>query len=162
MLVSLSSSGVCCGDWHGTGLALRPEGGFAHVSLADKWLICVCFLVQFSHTKPRIALDASAHKRAVYSLSYNHERYVESCAWQLCTGHFETSRLASESDLNLNRPSDDTVDSSILRRSQLLASGDASGVVKVWHLSTELTSQASNEMEQLNSLALQILSSSSV
>lgn len=47
-------------------------------------------------------------------------------------------------------------------RSQLLATGDASGVVKVWHLSTELTAQASNEMEQLNSLALQILSNTSV
>lgn len=44
-------------------------------------------------------------------------------------------------------------------RSQLLATGDASGVVKVWRLSTELTAQGSNEMEQLDSLALQTLSS---
>ena len=40
----------------------------------------------------------------------------------------------------------------------MLATGDASGVVKVWRLSTELTAQSSNEIEQLNSLALQTIS----
>lgn len=48
----------------------------------------------------------------------------------------------------------------LISRPQLLATGDASGVVKVWRLSTELTAQASNEIDLLNSLALQILSNS--
>ena len=47
-------------------------------------------------------------------------------------------------------------------RPQLLATGDASGVVKVWRLSTELTAQGSSEMEELNSLAMQTLSNSSL
>lgn len=47
-------------------------------------------------------------------------------------------------------------------RPQMLASGDASGIVKVWRLSTELTAQGSNEMEQLNSLALQTVSSTTL
>lgn len=40
----------------------------------------------------------------------------------------------------------------------MLATGDASGFVKVWRLSTELTSQGTNEIELLNSLALQTIS----
>ena len=40
----------------------------------------------------------------------------------------------------------------------MLASGDASGVVKIWRLSTELTVQSGNEMEKLNTIALEALS----
>ncbi len=47
-------------------------------------------------------------------------------------------------------------------RPQVLATGDASGVVKVWRLSTELVAQSGNEMEQLNALALQTVSSASL
>jgi len=43
-----------------------------------------------------------------------------------------------------------------------LASGDASGVVKVWRLNRELTSQASNEVDQLNTIALDALSNASL
>ena len=60
--------------------------------------------------------------------------------------------------------------SSVLRRhilttplaSQLLASGDASGVVKIWRLSTELTVQTANEVEQLNAIALETLSTATL
>ena len=38
-------------------------------------------------------------------------------------------------------------------RPQVLASGDASGVVKVWRLGSHLTSQVTGEAEQLASLA---------
>lgn len=45
----------------------------------------------------------------------------------------------------------------------MLATGDASGVVKVWRLSTELTMQGSkDEMELLNSLALQTVVNTSL
>lgn len=47
-------------------------------------------------------------------------------------------------------------------RPRLLASGDANGVVKVWRLNTELTSQGSNEIEQLNTIALEPLSNASL
>lgn len=47
-------------------------------------------------------------------------------------------------------------------RPQFLASGDASGVVKVWRLSTELTNQITNEVEQLNSIALETLSTATL
>ena len=47
-------------------------------------------------------------------------------------------------------------------RPQLLASGDASGVVKVWRLSTELTAQVPNEVEQLNAIALETLSTATL
>ena len=47
-------------------------------------------------------------------------------------------------------------------RPRLLVSGDANGVVKVWRLNTELTSQGSNEIEQLNTIALEPLSNASL
>ncbi len=47
-----------------------------------------------------------------------------------------------------------------LGRPQFLASGDACGVVKVWRLSTQLTAVASNEVEQLNSLATDTVAAS--
>ena len=47
-------------------------------------------------------------------------------------------------------------------RPQFLASGDASGVIKVWRLSTELTNQSANEVEQLNSIALEALSTTTL
>ncbi|XP_064382625.1 cytoplasmic dynein 2 intermediate chain 2-like [Halichondria panicea] len=46
------------------------------------------------------------------------------------------------------------------KRPQFLASGDACGVVKVWRLSTQLTAVASNEVEQLNSLATDTVAAS--
>ena len=47
-------------------------------------------------------------------------------------------------------------------RPQLLASGDASGVVKIWRLSTELTAQTPNEVELLNAIALETLSTATL
>ena len=50
-----------------------------------------------------------------------------------------------------------------ITRPHVLATGDASGVVKVWRLSTELTMQGSkDEMELLNSLALQTVVNTSL
>lgn len=46
----------------------------------------------------------------------------------------------------------------LAHRPQLLASGDASGVIKIWRLSTELTAQVPGEVEQLNAIALETLS----
>ena len=43
-------------------------------------------------------------------------------------------------------------------RHHLLASGDASGIVKVWRLSSELTQHKTGELDQLNSIALEALS----
>lgn len=39
-------------------------------------------------------------------------------------------------------------------RPQLLASGDASGVIKVWRLSSSLTTQVDGEMDQLASFSM--------
>ena len=47
-------------------------------------------------------------------------------------------------------------------RPQLLASGDASGVVKIWRLSTELTAPTPNEVEHLNAIALETLSNATL
>ena len=49
-------------------------------------------------------------------------------------------------------------------RPQLLASGDASGVVKVWRLNTQLSVQAqgSDEREQLNKIAMETLTTAAL
>ena len=49
-------------------------------------------------------------------------------------------------------------------RPQLLASGDASGVVKVWRLNTQLSAQAqgSDEKEQLNKIAMETLTTAAL
>lgn len=72
VLVSLQAAGVCHRHWSRTGAALRLEGWLAaHTPLLTNNLY---FLLQCSHIKPRVTLDASPHKRAIYSLSYNPKR----------------------------------------------------------------------------------------
>jgi WD40 repeat protein len=94
------------------------------------------FSVQWSPTRPLVFAVGSADGHVIiYDLQASH---VKPCAKLDASPHH---RPVCSVQYNAKRP-------------QLLASGDASGIIKVWRLCSDLTAQTAGEVDQLASLAM--------